>query len=81
MPKCNRFGDIGENRSGATAMMPVHTLRAPAPSASHVAGRSIFYPILNGTSKGDVVVLTKRMFDDEGMVLGKWMASMGRILL
>jgi hypothetical protein len=51
------------------------------PSASHAAGRSIFYPILNGTSKGDVVVLTKRMFDDDGMVLGKWMASMGRILL
>jgi hypothetical protein len=37
--------------------------------------------LLFGTSKGDVVVLTKRMFDDEGMVLGKWMASMGRILL
>lgn len=45
------------------------------------SGRSIFYPILNGTSKGDTVVLTKRMMDDDEMVLGKWMASMGRILL
>ena len=45
------------------------------------AGRGIFYPLLYGTSKGEVVVLTKRMFDDDEMVLGKWMASMGRILL
>jgi hypothetical protein len=46
-----------------------------------VTGRGIFYPLLNGVSKGDVVVLTKRMFDDDEMVLGKWMASLGRILL
>jgi hypothetical protein len=45
------------------------------------SGRAIFYPILNGPSKGDVVVLTKRMFDDDQMVLGRWMAALGRILL
>jgi alanine dehydrogenase len=49
--------------------------------AHRAAGRGIFYPLLNGTSKGDTVVLTKRMFDDDEMVLGKWMASMGKILL
>ncbi len=49
--------------------------------AHRAAGRGIFYPLLNGTSKGDTVVLTKRMLDDEEMVLGKWMASMGKILL
>ena len=26
-------------------------------------------------------MLTKRMFDDDEMVLGKWMASMAKILL
>jgi hypothetical protein len=57
------------------------SLWARARIAHRAAGRGIFYPLLNGTSKGDTVVLTKRMLDDEEMVLGKWMASMGKILL
>ncbi len=61
-----------------------HSFHAVIALSKHhlLAGRGIFYPLLNGVSKGDVVVLTKRMFDDDDeMVLGKWMASLGRILL
>ena len=60
-----------------------HSVHAVIALLKHhlLAGRGIFYPLLNGVSKGDVVVLTKRMFDDDEMVLGKWMASLGRILL
>lgn len=55
--------------------------RCSCSTAVSFAGRGIFYPLLYGTIKGEVAVLTKRMFDDDEMVLGKWMASMARILL
>ncbi len=62
-------------------MRPLCARRSLVPRRDRLAGRSIFYPILHGTSRADVVALTRRMFCDDEMVLGKWMASLGRILL